>query len=105
MIPPVTELSLPMIAFLHGVRKREQNHEIERVKLRQLALAEEAQQHHQRQIHDGGTKQLFQQGKLHLEHVVEDRGVGHGKRIAPRSQLCRSIAALASRASGFAVLA
>ena len=58
---------------LHRVREREQNHQVERVKLRQFALAKDAQQHHQRQVHDGGTRQLLQDRKRQLKHAVEDR--------------------------------
>ena len=57
---------------LHGVRQRKQNHQVERVQLRQFALAKDPQQHHQHQVDDDWTKQLLQQRKRHLKHVVED---------------------------------
>ena len=47
---------------LDGVGEREQDDEVEGVELRQLALAEDAQQHHQDQVDDGGASQLLQDG-------------------------------------------
>ena len=63
---------------LHGVREREQHHQVEGVELGQFALAEEAQQQHQNQVDDDRAKQLLQNRKRQLKHVVEDKRMGHG---------------------------
>src|SRR5262249_27858418 len=44
---------------LHSIEERQQHHQVEWVELRQLALSENAEQNHQRQIYDYGTKNLF----------------------------------------------
>ena len=60
---------------LHRVRQREQHDEVERVELRQLAFAEDAQQHDEEDIDDDRPQDLLQQREVRNEHVVKHRSL------------------------------
>ncbi len=46
-------------AVLHGVRDRQQDDEVERAELRELALAREAKRDHQEQVDEEGAQDLL----------------------------------------------
>jgi hypothetical protein len=58
---------------LHGIRKREQHHQVERVQLRQFALAEDPQDDHQKKIHRHRTQGLLRHRRAQREDVVPHR--------------------------------
>ena len=65
---------------LHRVRQRQENHQVERIQLRQFALAEKPQQDYQDQVDDDRAQQLLNQRKRQLKHVVDPIG-RHGTSI------------------------
>ena len=57
---------------LHRVRQRQQHHEIEWIQLRQLALAEDAQEQHQEDIDQNRAQHLLRDGHGQHEHISND---------------------------------
>jgi hypothetical protein len=62
---------------LHRVREREQHDQIERIQLRELALAEQSEQQDQRQVYNYGAQELFNNRNRQMKHAVEDGRKGH----------------------------
>ncbi len=66
MIPPVSELSSPIIAFCSSVADHEQDDEVEGDDLAELPLAAEAEGDEQERVHD-----------RRAQHLLGDADVGH----------------------------
>ena len=60
---------------LHRVRQREQDDQIKRIELRQLALSRQAQSDHQKKIDDDRAQDFLGHGKRENEHVGPEFGV------------------------------
>ena len=78
MMPPVTELSSPMIAFWTVFESESRTTRSKGIELGQLTLAKKPKQQHQHEVHDDRAKQLLEEGKRQLKHVVEDLRGRHG---------------------------
>ena len=106
MSPPVTLLSSPMIAFCTVLEMVEQDDEVERVELRQLAFARQPQADDQKHVDDDRAEDLLGDRQAQDEHVVRIDGHG-GHPIAPGRRLRVSGAGAGKRrsdagAAGFA---
>ncbi|HEX4054644.1 MAG TPA: hypothetical protein VHX86_10305 [Tepidisphaeraceae bacterium] len=60
---------------LHRIRQGQQDDQVERIELRQLAFPGQPEADEQEQVHANGAKDFFQDGKLQNEHIVP--GDGH----------------------------
>ncbi len=60
---------LPDDSVLHGIRKSEQNNEIEWIELDEFTFPGEPKTDHQKRINDDRTEDLFQKRKSHNKHI------------------------------------
>src|SRR5208282_4261021 len=75
---------------LHRIRERQQNDEIEWIQLCQFAFAKEAQQQNQYEVDNDRTKQLLNDWKRQLKHVVEDLRKRHAPEHSWNQRFCSS---------------
>jgi len=68
----VTAPIIPPESVLHRVRQRQQHDQIERIELRQFALAENAQQQHQENVDDDRPDDFLDQRNRKGEEVCGD---------------------------------
>ena len=90
MMPPVTELSSPMMAFCTVLERESRTTRSKGFNCASSRFAEEAQKQNEHKVHDDRTQKLLEDRKGKMEHVVCYRCEDHGARIACGLWLCHS---------------
>jgi hypothetical protein len=76
---------------LDGIRQRKKDDEVEGIQLCEFALAEEAQEQNQNEVHDDRTQQFFDKRDRQMKHAIQDRCEDHASEDNAGYCLARSI--------------
>ncbi len=71
---------------LHRVRQRQQHDQVERIELCQLALAEYAQQHDEKDINEDRPDDFLEDREVQVEHIVQELVQHRDLPLCPEAQ-------------------